>query len=154
MTKDEFIAELKNFHTHHDNRLKVIEHAIKGIVKNNGVCVKLYDCPIHQWLEKREKLLYKIYGQESMKTLSARHEEWHDESEKVCELASMKAETKKGILGKVFGKKNHKMHEGEYDVAMAYLSSLKELTETIDSTFVRMTKRANALQNEIFEEVE
>ncbi|MEA2092269.1 MAG: hypothetical protein U9O83_07890 [Campylobacterota bacterium] len=154
MTKDDFIGELKKFHTHHSNRLRIIEHAIKGLVKNNSVCVSLYDCPIHQWLEKREKLLYKIYGSESIKELSARHEEWHEESGKICEFAAMKSENKKGFLGKVFAKKNRKLSEGEYDIAMAYLSNLKELTASIDSTFVRMTKRATALQSEMFEEVE
>lgn len=154
MTKDQFVAELKEFHHHHDNRLLVIEHIIKGITSNtNFVCVSLYDCTIYKWLEKRKDLLYKIYGSDSIKVLHARHKEWHDESEKICQLLIGKEKKNQGILGKVFGKKNVKMSEGEYDIAMAYLSNLKELTLTIDSTFVRMSKRANALQEEIFLEI-
>lgn len=151
MTKDNFISELKEFHNHHDNRLMMIEHVIKGItLDTNTTCVTLYDCAIYKWLEKRETLLHKIYGSDSIKELHARHEEWHDESEKICQLATLKGQRSQGVLAKVFGKKNLKIREGEYDIAMVYLSNLKELTSTIDGTFVRMLKRANALHEEIF----
>ena len=149
--RDEFISKLKEFNIHHDNRLKVMGKAVKGLVPKEEACVKLFDCPIHKWMEEKKPLLNKIFGSENIKALAARHAEWHEQSDKVCEILSSKSEKSGGLLGKVFGKKQE-IVEGELDKAMSYVTDLKELTETIDSTFGRMIKRANALQNDMFEE--
>ncbi|MDM5270656.1 hypothetical protein PGH07_00520 [Sulfurovum sp. zt1-1] len=150
-SKEVFINELKEFNMHHDNRLRVVEKAVKGLVPHEDACVKLFDCPIHKWMETRKPLLSKIYGSENIKALAARHAEWHEQSDKVCEILSSKNEKSSGLLGKVFGKKQE-MNEGELDKAMSYVMDLKDLTETIDSTFGRMIKRANAIQDDMFEE--
>lgn len=150
-SKDNFIKELKEFNIHHDNRLRVMEKAVKGTVSQEEACVKLFDCPIHKWMEERKPLLNKIYGAENIKVLAARHAEWHEQSDKVCEILSLKNEKSAGLLGKVFGKKQD-LNEGDLDKAESYVTDLKELTDTIDSTFGRMIKRANAIQNDMFEE--
>lgn len=148
--KDAFISELKEFNVHHDNRLRVMKNAVKGLVPQEEACVKLFDCPIHQWMEERKPLLNKLYGSENIKILEARHTEWHEQSDKVCEILASKSEKSSGLLGKVFGKKQE-ISEGELDKAMTYVTDLKELTDTIDSTFGRMIKRANAIQRDMFE---
>jgi hypothetical protein len=151
--KDAFINELKEFNVHHDNRLRVMKNAVKGLVPQEEACVKLFDCPIHKWMAGRKPLLNKLYGSENIKVLEARHAEWHEQSDKICEILSSTNEKKGGLLGKVFGKKQE-MNEGELDKAMSYVADLKELTDTIDSTFGRMIKRANAIQNDMFEKNE
>lgn len=150
-SKEEFISELKEFNKHHDSRLRVMGKAVKGIVAKEEACVKLFDCPIHKWIETKKPLLNKLYGADNINILAARHAEWHEHSDKICEILSSKSEKSTGLLGKVFGKKQE-MKEGELDIAMSYVSDLKELTDTIDSTFGRMIKRANAIQNDMFDE--
>jgi hypothetical protein len=149
--KEELIDELKAFNLHHDNSLRVMTKAVKGLIPPEEACVKLFDCPIHKWMEERKTLLNKIYGTENIKALAARHAEWHEQSEKICGIISSRNETSSSLLGKIFGKKQD-IDEGELDKAMSYVSDLKELTEVIDSTFGRMIKRANAIQNDMFEE--
>ena len=149
--KEALIDELKAFNIHHDNSLRVMAKAVKGLVPQEEACVKLFDCPIHKWMEGRKPLLNKIYGSENIKVLEARHAEWHEQSDKICGIISSRNEKSVGLLGKVFGKKQD-IDEGELDKAMSYVSDLKELTEVIDSTFGRMVKRANAIQNDMFDE--
>lgn len=152
-TKEELVKELKDFNTHHDSRLRVVDNAVRGLVPLEEACVKLFDCPIHKWMDQRAPLLNKIYGTENVKALYARHEEWHETSDKICEILSLKGDRKVGLLGKVFGKKQD-MREGEMDIAKSYVAELKEITEQIDGTFERMIKRANAIQNDMFDKAE
>lgn len=152
MKKEEFLNELKEFHSHHDNRLRTIEYAIKGVAGEASTsCVKLADCALDKWVHKREKILQKVFGQETVNRLNAFHAEWHEESERICDISKAHEEKQKGILNKVFGKQSAKLDDGEKDRAMAYFANLKELTMQIDSMFLRMIKRANALQQEMFD---
>jgi hypothetical protein len=154
VSKELFIQELKNFHSHHANSLRSIKNAMDGLAKGEAACVKLHDCAIQKWIERRRDVLVRLYGSETVKKLEVRHEEWHEESQKICELVELMAKRKKGLMGKVFGKGKEKMREDEYDMALAYFSNLQELTEQIDSTFVRMSKRAKALTPDMFEGIE
>jgi hypothetical protein len=149
-SKEAFINELKEFNVHHDNRLRVMKNAVKGLLPKEEACVKLFDCPIHQWMAGRKPLLNKLYGSENIRVLEARHAEWHEQSDKICEILSSKSEKSGGLLGKVFGKKEE-MNEGVLYIAMSFVSDLNEITDTIDSTFGRMIKRANAIQRDMFE---
>lgn len=152
-TKEELIQELKDYATHHQSRLRVVDNAVRGLVPLEEACVKLFDCPIHKWMERRDSLLNKLYGTENVKALYARHDEWHETSDKICQILDLKNQRSGGLLGKVFGKKQE-MREGELDRAKLYVAELKEITEQIDGTFERMIKRANAIQKDMFEETE
>ena len=149
--KEDLIKELKDFHTHHDSRLRIVDNAVRGLVPLEEACVKLFDCPIHKWMDQRAPMLNKIYGTENVKALYARHEEWHETSEKICQILDLKNQRSVGLLGKVFGKKQD-MREGELDKAKSYVAELKEITGKIDGSFERMIKRANAIQKDMFEE--
>ena len=96
--KEALIDELKAFNIHHDNSLKVMAKAVKGLVPQEEACVKLFDCPIHKWMEGRKPLLNKIYGSENIKVLEARHAEWHEQSDKICGIISSRNE-KSGCNG-------------------------------------------------------
>jgi len=149
--KEELVDELKALNLHHNQRLKIMEKAVKGVVPHEEACVKLFNCPVHQWMENRKPLLNKIYGSENIKALEAYHVKWHEQSDKVCEMLSSKSGESGGLLGNMFSKKTE-ISEGELDKAMSYMIVLKELTDTIDSNFKRMIKRANAIQNDMFQE--
>lgn len=151
MTKEKLLEELKGFHTHHDNRLKTLEFAIKGIAGDVSTsCVKLADCALDKWLGERKDVLLKLFGDETIKRLNALHEEWHEESEKVCHLANEHIRKHQSLITKMFGKKIPKMAGAQKDRALAYYANLKDLTSQIDDTFNRMTKRLNALPKEMF----
>jgi len=152
MTKNELLDELQEFNTHHSSRLRSIENSLKGIMGdlNTISCVKIADCLLYKWLVKREKILLKVFSRTMIDELKTYHEDWHEESQKICILSTEYNKKNSGVFNLVFGKKDIKITDGNKDMALLYLSNLKELTVKIDKIFKKMVKRVNAMPSDMF----
>lgn len=154
MKKTEFIAELNENLNHLKEKTKILGMIINALSDDTkSVCVSKEACEFYKWLQAREYLLERLYGLDSFKELLIRHEEWHDECSRICALVKLKEQRRVKLVDKLFGtKKIPKMRTAEYDIAMIYFEQLSELTDTVDTIFERMLKRANALPEESFSE--
>ncbi len=151
MTKAELLNDIKKYNSTHDNRLKIIENTIRGINgDSNSSCVKLSDCSIDIWMRQNEQLLIKVFDPALVNELYLYHEEWHDESARICEVSANHHKKNSGLFKKLLGTKDMKMQGGERDMALAYLDHLKELTGKIGKIFDKMQKRVAAMPEEMF----
>jgi len=152
MTKNELLDELQEFNIHHSSRLRSIENALKGIMGDVHIlsCVKIADCVIYKWMVQREKILLKVFNRNIIDELRIYHEEWHEESAKICNISIAYDKKNSGVFNLVFGKKNIEITDGDKDMALLYLSNLKTLTIKIDKIFKKMIKRVNAMPSDMF----
>ncbi|MEA2092123.1 MAG: hypothetical protein U9O83_07150 [Campylobacterota bacterium] len=157
MNKKTILKEIDKYSNYHDRKNRKLDYFIMGINKDEAkVCEKIQKCGMQRWFTQRRALLDCLYGIKRMKKLAAYIEEWHEETQKICELFIEQEGRKKTLKEKVFGRKKNEKNEKKYikeqDKIKVWKANITAVTFKLENKFKMMRNRLNAMPEEMVED--